>query len=121
MKVVTRPLVSKDVVNAMLEMIFSNASEVTVSNALLYLLKVAEKMNADEEVDPYTYDEPSEPANRQTMNFETEEMFENFDRLVSIAPLINRQKYVPMCDYAVSHTDSHLLRFHICNVSKQQI
>jgi hypothetical protein len=50
-------------------MALSNASEIAVSNSLLYLLKVVERMNVDEEADPYIYDDQSESANKQTMNF----------------------------------------------------
>jgi hypothetical protein len=45
----------------MLEMALSCPSEVTVSNSLMYLLSVVQRMNADELADPYKYDDQSEP------------------------------------------------------------
>jgi hypothetical protein len=89
-KIATQPLVSKDIVNSMFETALSSPSEVAVSNSLMYLLTVVQRMNADELADPYKYDDQSEPENKYTMNFESECIFEHFDQLVGIVPLINR-------------------------------
>lgn len=60
----------------MIEGALSNKSETLTSNCLLYLLKVSERMNLDEQQDPYSYNEPQN--NKPTMDFQIDQMYNKF-------------------------------------------
>lgn len=45
-------------------------------------------MNLDQQQDPYSYNEPQN--NKPTMDFQTDQIYNSFDKLINLAPSISR-------------------------------
>lgn len=73
----------------MIAMVFEQSSPIVVSNSVLYLGKVVQRMNVDEEKDPYSYGESTEIP-KPTMNFYWQAIFNNFNYFISLAPKMTR-------------------------------
>lgn len=107
-KIITQPLVEKQIIEAMIAMVFEQSSPIVVGNSILYLRKVVERMNTDEEKDPYSYGESTEIP-KPTMNFYWQPMFKRFNQLVSMAPKMTRNSYVMSVFIVEFNPDSELL------------
>lgn len=92
-KIISQELVQKEIVDFMKEKISEEKqNKVVLCNCIAYLLKVVERMNVDEEKDPYFYsdDKTLEP----TMNFAFQSLYSIFGNLISLSSIINRESYV---------------------------
>lgn len=87
-KIISQQLVEKDIIEFMKEQIKTSESTIVIFNCIQYLLKVVERMNVDEEKDPYSYssDRNLEP----TMNFATEAIYQMLEPLLLLSSKINR-------------------------------
>lgn len=73
----------------MMAMVFEQSSPTVVGNSILYLGKVVQRMNVDEEKDPYSYGDSTEIP-KPTMNFYWQPIFNNLNYFISIAPKMAR-------------------------------
>lgn len=72
----------------MKDLIKNSDSSIIIFNCIQYLLKVVERMNVDEEKDPYSYS--SDRNLDPTMNFATETIYQMLEPLFMLSSKINR-------------------------------
>lgn len=94
-KLISQPLVDKNILDWITDTLFSALADKkadTVANCVVYLLKTVERMNVDDEEDPYSYSQTENQV--PTMDFQVGKLLSKFDDLVVASAGISRDKYV---------------------------